>query len=129
MAYLARLKVRPSEDTLSAADVRHLQTHFQPSAAEVEMSGQVVEWQRIEALEVARAARAAGPAGWLVRKLVYGEDRYHVGVYWADQEAVLPNLSLMAAKYVVEMIAYYAPTPVRYNGPGDLAPLVDSWNP
>ena len=129
MAYLARLKARPNDDVLSAADLRHLQAHFQPSSAEVEIGGRVIEWTRIEAIEVAKAARAAGPAGWLVRKLVYGEDRYHVGLYWGDDEAVLPNLSLAAARYVVEMIAYYSPTPVRYNGPQDLAPLVDSWNP
>lgn len=123
MVYLQRLKVRPSLDDLTAAEARAMQERFDPYAGEVIVNGQAIPWNWIEEVEVAKSARAAGPAGWLVRHLVHGDERYHVGLYFGQMEAVLTNISLNAARYVVQTIAYYAPAPVKYSGPEGLTPV------
>lgn len=125
--YMIPLKMPPREDALSSDDRRHLQAHFDANNFELNIDGQIMEWNRIDEIEVAKAARTASPAGWLVKNLVYGgADRYHVGVYSGHYEAVLPNLSLEAARYVVQMIAYHLRDRVRYTGPEGITPLDES---
>jgi hypothetical protein len=55
-----------------------------------------------------------------------GGERYHVGIYYGGLEAVLTNLTLNAARHIVQTIAFYAPQPVKYTGPDGLSPLVES---
>jgi len=126
MVYLQRIKARPSPDDLTPGEARYVQTVFDPYAGEVLMDEQVVAWNEIEEIEVATAARAIGPAGWVVRHLVHGNERYHVGLYFGRQEAIVPNVTLKVAGYIVQCVAFYAPLPVRYSGPDGLSPLVDA---
>jgi hypothetical protein len=127
MPYLQRLKVRPDPDKLSRRDARILGQRFDPYAGEVVIDGEALPWDSIEEIEVAKAARAAGPAGWLVKFLVYsGGNRYHVAFYAGAREAVLSNLTLEAARYVVQSAAYYAPRPILYSGIDSLSPLTEA---
>lgn len=119
---LQRLKVRPDADALSKEDRNHVNQHFDPYASEVVVNGETIDWRDIDEIEVAKAARANGPSGWFVRAM-YGDERYHVGIYYGDYEAVLLNLSLKAAEYVVQSIAFYAPQAIRYSGIEGLTPL------
>jgi hypothetical protein len=125
MPYLQRSKVRPELDDLTSAEARTVRNTFDPYAGEVIVEGQSIGWNEIEEVEVAVAARAGGPAGWVVRYLVHGDQRYHVGLYFGQDEAVLRNVTLNIAKYVVQTVAFYAPQSVRYTGPADLVPLTD----
>lgn len=126
MPFLQRLKARPDVGQLSEADQRALGQHFDPYAGEVIIDGEAIPWTAVDEIEVAVAARALGPAGWLVRWLAYrGADRYHVAFYYGQREAVLHNITLEAAQYAVQTLAYYAPHPVRYTGPDGLAPLTE----
>lgn len=120
MLYLQRLSARPSIDDLSERDARHVREHFDPYAGEVIIDGQAIRWNDIEEVEVAQAARMKSPAGWVVKNLIMGGERYHVGVYFGRHEAVLPNLTLEAVRYIVQSIAFYAPQRVAYSGPPDL---------
>lgn len=120
MTYLQRINYQPNTDNLSDKERQYLQQHFDAYGAEVVINGERILWQYVEEVEVAVAARAAGPSGWLVRKLVMGGERYHVAVYFGNQEAVLSNVTLEVARYVVKNIAYFAGQPVRYIGPEDL---------
>lgn len=129
MPYLQRAKVRPQPDDLPPAEARSIAKRFDPYAGEVLVDGQAVGWNEIEEIEVVVAPRAAGPAGWLVRYLVHGEERYHIGIYFGRQEAVLPNVRLTIVKYVLECIAFYAPLPIAYKGPADLVPLIEEPTP
>jgi hypothetical protein len=122
---LMRLKVRPDAGKLTNAERNHLAEHFDPYAGEVVINGQPVEWRAIDEVEVAKAARSQDPSGWFVKAL-YGEERYHVGVYYGAYEAVLVNLTLNSAQYVVRMIAFYAPQQIRYSGIDGLSPLEQS---
>ncbi len=124
LGYLQRLNVRPDPDDLTPSDWTHLQAHFQPGAAEVVVNGEPVIWTHINEIEVVKAARERGPAGWLVRQML-GEDRYHVGIYFGHYEVVLPNVSLKSAEYVVRSIAFYAPQQVRYKGVPGLSPIAN----
>lgn len=124
--YLQRLNVLPDLDDLTGDEAFYIRAHFDPYAGEVVVNGQPIPWQAISAVEVARAARAGGPAGWVVRHLVHGGERYHVGLYFGPLEAVLPNITLNAARYIVQTVAYYAPSPVIYTGPDGLSPLKES---
>ncbi|MBI5669575.1 MAG: hypothetical protein HZC41_16355 [Chloroflexi bacterium] len=126
MVYLQRLKALPSPDDLTPAEARYVQEHFDTYAGEVIVNGQAIPWNWINEVEVAKAARAAGPAGWVVRHLVHGDERYHVGLYFGQMEAVLSNVTLNIARHIVQTIAYYAPAPVRYTGPDGLTPLTGS---
>lgn len=123
MAYLQRLNVPPSLDDLTEAEARTIQEQFDPYAGEVIVNGQTIPWDWINEVEVVKSARAAGPAGWIVRHVVHGDERYHVGLYYGQMEAVLSNISLNLARYVVQTIAYYAPSPVIYTGPRGLTPV------
>lgn len=122
LGYLMRLKVRPDENKLTDAERNHLRQHFDPYAGEVVINGETIDWRTIDEVEVAKAARTRGPSGWFV-KGIYGGDRYHVGVYYGAYEAVLLNVTLNSAEYVVRMIAYYAPQRIRYSGVEGLSPL------
>lgn len=121
--YLQRLKARPSLDDLPAAEARYIHQHFDIYAGEVVVHQQPIAWDAIEAVEVVKSPRASGPAGWFVRHVVHGDERYHVGLYFGRQEAVLPNVSLSIARFIVQSVAFYAPVPVRYVGPDGLSPV------
>jgi hypothetical protein len=125
LTYLQRIKARPNLDDLIPGDARWIQTHFDPYAGEVIVDGEAVAWGEIEEIEVAKAPRAVGLAGWLVRHVVHGNERYHVGIYFGRQEAVLPNVTLAVAQYVVQCVAYFVPLPVRYRGPDGLSPVIE----
>ena len=81
---------------------------------------------QIDEVEVAKAARERGPAGWFVKKVIYAGDRYHVGVYFGQDELVLTNVTLEAANFVVQTIAYYANNAIRYTGPEGIVPVTES---
>jgi hypothetical protein len=119
--YMLPQSTRPREDRLNPGDIRTLQTHFETTNYEVVVDGQGLDWSKIDEVEVAMAARNRSPSGWIVRNLIYGgTDRYHVGIYSGRNELVLTNLTLEAARYVVQMIAYYARNRIVYNGPEGL---------
>lgn len=123
MAILARLEERPTMDALSDEDKRTLNKRFDANAYEINIDGIRAEYGKIDEVEVAKAAREGGPAGWFVRKFVFAGDRYHVGVYFGEREAVLTNVTLPAASYVVQTIAYYANNSIRYTGLEGVAPV------
>lgn len=123
MMYLQRLNVLPSLDDLTPAEARYLHEHFDAYAGEVIVNGQAIPWDWINEVEVVKSARAAGPAGWVVRHLVHGEQRYHIGLYFGTMEAVLSNVTLNIARHVVQTTAYHAPSPVAYTGPDGLSPV------
>lgn len=125
MAYLQRINYRPNTDQLSDAEKNQLAKHFDAYGAELVINGDIIPWERIEEIEVVKAARTGDLSGWLVKWLVMGGDRYHVGIYYGMREAVLTNVSLPIAEYVVKTIAYYISQPVQYTGPDDLAPLTE----
>ncbi len=125
MVYLQRIKSRPGLDDLSPGEARFVQSRFDPYAGEVLVDGESIAWNEIQEIEVVKAPRAAGPAGAIVRYLVHGNERYHVGIYFGRQEAILPNVTLKVAQYVVQCVAYFAPLPVVYTGPDGLAPVID----
>ena len=118
--YLLPHSTAPREDRLNEGDRKTLEAHFQPNNYEVVVDGQGIDWTKIDAVEVAAAARQRSPAGWFVRNIIYrGTDRFHVGIYSGRNELDLPNLSLEAARYVVQMVAYYLRNRVEYTGPED----------
>jgi hypothetical protein len=123
MTYLQRLGTMPTTDQLSPRDIELLKKHFDVYAREVLINGEAIRWDYVEEIEVATAARAKGPSGWLVKNLVMGGDRFHVGFYFGYSEAVLTNLTREAARYVLNMVAYYAPVKIKYTGPDDLVAL------
>ncbi|MBL8154233.1 MAG: hypothetical protein JNM70_08620 [Anaerolineae bacterium] len=125
MTILKRSNLRPNPADLPDNEARLIYERFDIASNEVIVDGQPIRWEEIEEVEVAPAPRAAGPAGWLVRNLVHGDERYHVGLYFGRSEAVLPNISLNVARFVVQAVAYYAPLPVRYRGPDGLSPTVE----
>jgi len=125
MAYLERLKYRPSLDDLTAREAGYVQKHFDARAGEVITNQQAVPWNAIDEVEVVVAPRLGGPAGWVVRYVVHGDLRYHVGIYMGSAEIVLPNISYRIAQFVVQTIAYYAPHPVRYKGVEGLSPVTE----
>jgi len=120
MPYLRRLFERPTMEGLSKAEVRYIQSRFDPYADELVVNRQAVSWDAIDEVEVAVAARTPGPSGWLVKYLLMGGERYHVGIYFGRDEAVLTNMTLNTARYVVQMIAFYASGQVTYKGPEGL---------
>jgi hypothetical protein len=125
MMYLQRIKARPSPDDLTPGEARFVHNTFDPYAGEVLVDGQAVAWDELEEIEVVTAPRASGPAGWIVRHLVHGNERYHVGLYFGRQEAIVPNVTLDVARYIVQCVAFFAPLPVRYTGPDGLSPLIN----
>jgi hypothetical protein len=125
MMYLQRLSERPTFEGLSKVEVRYIQSHFDPYADEVIVNRQAIPWDVIDEVEIAVAARTPGPSGWLVKNLIMGGERYHVGLYFGRDEAVLTNLTLNTARYIVQMVAFYSPRRVSYRGPDGLTPVDD----
>ena len=121
MNYLVRPNGPPFIDPLAEADQRYIRGHFDAHPAELTVDGFVIPWQTIDEVEVVKATRRRDLSGWFVRKIVYQEDRYHVGIYFGDQEKVLANVTLAVAKHVVQAIAYYMQTPIKYTGLDDIA--------
>jgi hypothetical protein len=125
LGYLQRLKAPPDPDSISAAEKSSLIRHFDPHAADVFVDGVPWDWRNIDEVECVKAARERGPSGWLVKQML-GDDRYHVGMYSGAQEAVVINVSLNVARYIVQTVAYYAPNPVRYKGIEGLSPIANT---
>jgi hypothetical protein len=127
MQYITPRSAPPKEDELTPDDVRFLQSHFSTTNYEVIVDGRGIEWEKIDEVEVVKAAREKSPAGWLVKNVVYsGQERYHVGIYSGQNEIVLPNVTLQAAKYVVQTIAYYARSRIRYTGLKGITPITEA---
>ncbi|MBC8098655.1 MAG: hypothetical protein H7Y11_04380 [Armatimonadetes bacterium] len=125
MAYLQRINYRPNTDNLNDAEKNYLAQHFEAYGAEIVINGQPIAWQLIDTVEVAKAARASGVSGWIVKKLVMGGDRYHVGIYCGRDEAVLINVTLNVAQYILKNIAYYGGQSITYTGPADLVGVTE----
>ena len=126
MAYLARVDKQPTMQNLSEDEKRTVEQRFDANAYEMNFDGQRVEWGWIDEVEIAKAAREGGPAGWIVKKLVFAGERYHIGVYFGQEEAVLTNVTLEIAKYVLATIAYYAIQNIRYSGLEGVVPVRES---
>ena len=126
MVNLARVERRPDMEGLTDEDRRTLDKRFEANAWEINIEGRRAEWGMIDEVEVAKAARERGPAGWFVRKVIFAGDRYHVGIYFGHEELVLTNVTLEAAKFVVQTIAYYANNIIRYKGPEGIVPVTES---
>jgi hypothetical protein len=126
MAYLARIEQRPSPEELTDEERRSLDKRFDANAYEINIDGKRVEYAAVNEVEVAKAAREGGPAGWFVKKVIFAGERYHVGIYFPQGELVLTNVTLDTAKFVVQTIAYYANNPIRYAGVEGIAPVVES---
>lgn len=125
MTYLQRINHRPISN-MTPEEEAALANVFDAYGEEGVFHGQVIPWRVIEEVEVAVAPHAVGLAGWLVKKVLQkGVERYHVGVYYGRQEAVLPNITWEQARFVVQNIAYYATNRVLYHGPEDVAPLTE----
>ncbi len=125
MTYIQRINHRPVS-TMTPEEEQQLANHFDAYGSEAVIYGQVIPWHVIEEVEVVVAPHAAGLAGWLVKTLMKASgERYHVGLYFGAQEAVLPNITWEQARYVVSHIAYYAPNRVQYTGPEDLVALTE----
>lgn len=123
MPYLQRLNARPTQENLSGGDQHHLSQHFNPFGGGVLIDGEEIPWEAIEEVEVARAPGVTGPMAGLVRLFAHnGQETYHVALYYGFREAVLHNISLDIARYVVQTVAYYASRPVHYTGPDGLSP-------
>ncbi|TVR24286.1 MAG: hypothetical protein EA396_01970 [Anaerolineaceae bacterium] len=126
MTYIQRIDHRPSAENLSSDEEARLARIFDAYGAEMVASGQTIRWEHLEAVEVVVAPHIGGVSGWFVKRvLMRGEERYHVGLYYGADEAVLPNISWDMARYVLHIIAFYAPQPVEYTGPEGLVDLTE----
>lgn len=125
MVNLARVERRPDMAALTDEDRRTLDKRFDANAWEINIDGRRAEWGIIEEVEVAKAARERGPAGWFVKKVIFAGERYHIGLYFGSDELVLTNVTLEAARFVVQTIAYYANNVIRYKGPEDFVPVAE----
>lgn len=127
MPYLLRLDSRPNPNNLTDDDRKFVESHVQVNANEVTFNGQTMDLSRVQEIEVAKAARSAGPAGWLVKKMLYGGDRYHVALYAGRSELVLTNVTLEVAQFVVQTIAFFARyTTLKYTGPEGISPISEA---
>jgi hypothetical protein len=116
MAYLVRLQSRPTLKNLSEEERKIIERHFEIDARQVAIDGRAFELDRVDEIEIVKAARAKSPAGWVVKNLLYGGERYHIGIYAGREELVLPNITLEVARYIAGNIAFFARNPVRYKG-------------
>ncbi len=123
MAYLSRINYLPKTDTLSERETQSVLQHFEAHSTEVVIHGISIPWNKITEIEVAQAARSGGVGGWVVKHVVMGGERYHVGVYAGDYEAVLTNMTWNAMRFVMQTLAYYAPRAIKYTGPDGVIPL------
>jgi hypothetical protein len=127
MPFLQRLTRQPVFDSLAQTDQNHLARHVVVQSDALFIDGEPIMWSSIEELEVAQAPDVAGPLGGLVRWFAHGgHASYHLAIYYGCREAVLNNISLDAAAFVVQMVAHYASRPVRYMGPEGLAPITEA---
>jgi non-ribosomal peptide synthetase component F len=124
MPSIARSPARPILTDLPPEVAQVLTDSFDAYGLEVVVNGEAFRWDEITEVEVAKAARAIGPAGWFVRHLVHGEDRYHVGIYAGEREQIIPNVTLPVVQAILGAIAYYAPRPIPYTGPANIVKLV-----
>ena len=124
MLYLQRQNQPPAP--LPEAEQRQLEKRFDADVYRMSFEPGGVELGLIDEVEVAQAARLNNPAGWLLRKLIFSGERYHVGVYFGQHEIVLTIISRAMAEYVVRTIAYLAQQPIRYTGIEGIAPVVGS---
>ena len=122
MAYLKRVEVKPNPPAESIGK------RFDANEYELNIQGGRIEWDVIDEVEVAKAARVSSPAGWFVKKIMYsGGERYHVGVFFGrGGELVLTNITEEQARYVVETVAHYAKQPIRYTGVEGFVETVES---
>ena len=122
MAHLKRVEVKPNPPAESIGK------RFDANEYELNIQGGRVEWDVIDEVEVAKAARVSSPAGWFVKKIMYsGGERYHVGVFFGrGGELVLTNITEEQARYVVETVAHYAKQPIRYTGVEGFVETVES---
>lgn len=125
MAYLVRLQSRPSLKSLSEEERKTIERHFEIDAHQVSINGSALELDRVDEIEIVKAARANSPAGWVVKNLLYGGERYHIGIYAGREELVLPNITLEVARYIAGNIAFFARNPVRYKGLDDVVPVTE----
>ena len=123
MYYLVRPKAAPRAETLPETEQRYIAEHFDAHPAELTVNHQVIRWQDIDEVEVVKAARQRTLAGWFVRNIIYTDDRYHVGIYVGSSEAVLTNISLSLATFIVFSIAYYMQKPITYSGVEGIVPV------
>lgn len=129
MKILLRLSYRPNMDDLTSSERVFVEDHVDVYANEVIINQQqTINWRMLEMVEVAEAARISGISGWLVKVLAFNnEERYHVALDDGVQEAVLKNVSLNVARFIVQTIAYYAPRHIHYKGVEGLSPL-EEWH-
>ncbi len=121
MAFLKRSDVKPN------APAESIGKQFDANEYELNIKGGRIEWDAIDEVEVAKAARINSPAGWFVKKIMYsGGERYHVGVFFGKGELVITNITEEQARYIVETVAYYAKQPIRYTGIEGFVPTVES---
>ena len=126
MTFIQTVDSLPSLSNLTEAEADFFHKHVEIHATDLVVDHQSIRWDLIEEVEVVTAPRAAGPAGWIVRKLFLNdEERFHVGIYFGRQEAILPNITWDSARHIVETVAYYAPNRVRYKGPENLVELTE----
>jgi hypothetical protein len=125
MAYLVRLQSRPPLKNLSEEEQKLIERHFEIDSRQVSIDGTPMELDRIDEIEIVKAARAKSPAGWVVKNLLYGGERYHIGIYAGKEELVLPNITLEVARYIAGNIAFFARNPVRYKGLDDVVPVTE----
>jgi hypothetical protein len=125
MSHLVRVQARPSTKELSPDEIKTLEKRFEITANQITVDGKTLELDRVDEIEVVKAARASSPAGWLVKNVLYGGERYHVGMYAGRAELVMTNVSLPLVRYIVSSIAFFARNPVRYKGLDDVAPVTD----
>ncbi len=125
MAYLLRLQSRPSLKGLSEEEQKLLERHFEIDSRHVSIDGNTLELDRVDEIEIVKAARAKSPAGWVVKNLLYGGERYHIGIYAGKEELVLPNITLEVARYIAGNIAFFARNPVRYTGLEDVVSVTE----
>lgn len=126
MQYLERLETRPRLSELDEADRKIIEARVKIDRNDIAIDGQRFELHKVDHVEVAVAARQSSPAGWLVKKVLYGGDRYHVGVYSGREEMIVTNISLAAATYIVQSVAHFAGVNIRYSGVEGVTPVYES---
>jgi hypothetical protein len=125
MLYLQRAKAAPRLEDLPENAQQALVNKFDAHPAELTVNDQVIAWNHIQEIEVVKAARQKTLSGWFVRNIVFAEERYHVGIYFGAEEAVLPNLPLAAAQFAAQSIAFYMQAPIRYTGVEGVVAVVE----
>ncbi len=126
MAYLVRLGKAPSTNDLSQEEIALINRMFDVTPKTVTLNGVTFSWEDVTEIETAVAARSQSPAGWFVKKVIFGGERYHVAIYAGKDEAVLPNASRKVIEHIVQTIAYYAPRKIPYSGVEGISPVSET---